>query len=1082
MLTPIRSAMITEPQKNKSRSIPVRMVMLPLFPSRADTDRGIPWYLVVPGWLSALFVACVMSGRILAGPLEVLGADPLGWLGLRSSDATNRVQTLQVSGDLTTWKEAAVFHGGSFEFRDPVAPTQTVRFYRVASRLKTSADDGRNQLQAVDDPFLVRPMGGLFENPIHWAKFAILREDATRVWFQDSQRYPFHHDYARLRLKTFLGMSRTEFDLRTLYPTNHLAVLGAVLIPGDGRPEYGIQIVGQQPWPLEEVLHWLRLVRSAVRAPVGTQAWYLPTPEQATAAESDREAFATAGFPIGSMERWLSQDAVYSEGWAVGRLTWVPAAEIPAARASGRLRSTDILLTDRVPAELPPVAGILTQSPSTPNSHVALLAQGDGIPFVWFADAAERERLRGLAGREIALRTQRGFGATATVLDLGSGLTGTVREELLALKQPRPIAYVPRQTLGSITNLAPLSPADVRWVGGKAAHYGLLRVAVPSNSQPAIALTFDLWDQFLSQVLPSGRTLRAEIDAQLAGLDRNPEIAVLAPRLESIRRTITRDARFSPAQQSAILGALANAGFDPRRKVRFRSSTNVEDGDEFTGAGLYDSFSGCPTDDLDADATGPCGCDSTEPEERGVFRAIQRVYASFYNDNAFLERWRRGVVESEVGMALLVHHSFPDEIEMANGVATVTWDASFGSVSFDGKLVSQAGAESVTNPDGATRPEVVDFYQSWGSLSLAQRQSSSRLPLGAYVMPWEGDYRRLVGLLEAVAKEYARRNPTRKRFALDFEYKRVQPGRLELKQVRPLPLADAPAPPVTTFLMPTDETLVVEEGEYSSVFAKHRLKCQLRLVTEARRLTAAGLSTPPFTTVAWDASHLGAGWILTNAITTWPGFAHALSGDQTRDAWVAGSGGQRRTLGLVIDWKRSATPPDSAWVTLLDGSLRLEAAYEIPQPELTWEGPGTVTNETVWLVPLRLPGPGTLPQSRTLSRTGGLRVETRFLWPPEPRGPTAGYTAPNLGFIETRIIGLTRDPLVLRSGASQTYSPGHHNFTETFLFDPALDPGVSAAQRAELEAAGIRQLVAESGFFEGNLFWVVGPEGKLRKL
>ncbi len=1047
-------------------------------PGAADRE---PCSAVLRCWSAGLLFACLMSVRLLAGPLEVIGNDPLGWLGLRSADATNRVQTLQVSSDLTAWKEAALFHGGNFEFRDSTAPTQTVRFYRVVSRPKTSADDGRNQLQAFEDPFLVRPMTGLLENPIHWAKFAILREDPTRVWFQDSQRYPFHYDYARVRLKPFLGMSRTDFDLRTLQTSNNLAVLGAVLVPGDGRPEYGIQVVGQQPWPRDEVLHCLRLVRAAVRAPVGTQAWYLPTPEQATAAESDREAFAAAGFPIGSVERWLSQDAIYSEGWAVGRLTWVPSAEIPAARMSGRLRSSDILLTDRVPAELPPLAGILTLSPSTPNSHVALLAQGDGIPFVWFADAAQRERLLGLAGRDIALRTQRGFGATATVVDLGSGLTGTLREELLALKQPHPINYLPWQTLGSITNLAPLSPADVRWVGGKAAHYGLLRVAVPSNSQPAIALTFDLWDQFLSQVLTSGRTLRAEINAQLSGLDRNPEIAVLAPRLESIRRTITRDARFSPVQQSAILGALANAGFDPRRKVRFRSSTNVEDGDEFTGAGLYDSFSGCPSDDLDADANGPCGCDSSEPEERGVFRAIQRVYASFYNDNAFLERWRRGVLESEVGMALLVHHSFPDEIEMANGVATVTWDASFGSVSFDGKLVSQLGAESVTNPDGATRPEVVDFYQSWGSLALARRQSSSRLPLGAYVMPWEGDYRRLVGLLEAVAKEYSRRNPTRKRFALDFEYKRVQPGRLELKQVRPLPLADAATPATTTFLMPTDETLVVEEGEYSSVFAKHRLKCRLRLMTEARRLTAAGLATPPFAAASWDASHLGAGWILTNALAAWPGFAHSLSGDQTREAWVAGSGSQRRTIGLVIDWRRSAAPPDSAWVTLLDGSLRLEAAYAMPQPELTWEGPSTVTNETVRLVPLRPLDSGTLPQSRTLSRAGGLRVETWFLWPPEPRGPTAGYTAPNLGFIETRITGLTREPLVLRSGFAQTYSPGHHNFSETFLFEPALDPEVSAAQRAELEAGGIRQLVAERGFFEGHLFWVVGPEGKLRK-
>jgi len=1054
----------------------------PTSPTRSHSFGVACSWTVVASGPSFLLGLWLILGTAWAGPLEVLGPDEMGWLRLRSSDATHRVQTLEASDDLRTWSEAGVFHGGAFEFSDPAAPSQTARFYRVTTRPMTSGDDGRNQLQAGDDPFLVRPTSGLFETPIHWAKFTVLREDPTRVWFQDSQRYPFHHDYARLRLKPFLGMARADFDQRTLHPSNHLAILGAVLVPGDGRPEYGIQIVGLKPWPRDEVLQWLRLVRAAVRAPVGTQAWYLPTPEQSAAAEADRDAFSAAGFPVGSVERWLSQDAVYSEGWAVGRLAWVPSAEIPAARADGRLRSTDILLTDRVPAELPSLAGILTLNPSTPNSHVALLAQGDGIPFVWFADAAERERLRGLAGREVALRTQRGFGATATVLDLGSGLTGTVRDELLALKQPRPIAYVPRQPLGSITNRTALSPSDVRWVGGKAAHYGLLRVAVPSNSQPAIALTFDLWEQFLSQTLPSGRTLQAEIESRLAGLDRNPEIAGLAPRLEAIRGMITREARFSTAQQTAILGALADAGFDPRRKLRFRSSTNVEDGEEFTGAGLYDSFSGCLTDDLDADASGPCGCDPTEPEERGVFRAIQRVYASFYNDNAFLERWRRGVVESEVGMALLVHHSFPDEIEMANGVATLTWDASFGSVSFDGKLVSQLGAESVTNPDGATRPEVVDFYQSWGSMALALRQSSSRVPVGGQVMPWEGDYRRLVGLLESVAKEYARRNPSRKRFALDFEYKRVQPGRLELKQVRPLPLADAPAPPVTTFLMPTDETLVVQEGEFSSVFAKHRLKCRLRLLTEARRLTAAGLATPPFTAATWDASHLGTGWILTNALTGWPGFVHTVTGDQTRDAWVVGSGDQRRTLGLMVDWRRSATPPDSAWVTLLDGWLRLEATYATPQPELTWEGPGTVTQETVLLVPLRPPGPGVLPQTRKFTHPGGLGIETRFLWPPEPRGPTAGYTAPNVGFVETRVTGLTREPLVLRSAAAQTYSPGHHNFTETFLFEPALDPGTSPAQVAELEAAGIRQLVIDDGFLDGPVFWVVGPGGKLRRL
>lgn len=1019
--------------------------------------------------------------HLVAGPLEVLPPDAQGWFRLRSTESTQQVQTIQVSVDLRSWREAALFHGGEILFSDAATPADTQRFYRMTRRAKTSADDGRNQLAVADDPFLVTAAGNPFDTPVLWAKFTLLRSAPSRVWFQDSIRYPFHFDHARLRLEPFAGMARTEFDRRTLHTNDNLAILGAVLVPGDGRPEYGIQFVGQDPWDMQEVVSWLRFVRAAVRASVGTQAWYLPAPEQVAAAEAHRALFEQAGFPVGSIDRWVTRDAVYSEGWAVGRLTWVPATEIPAALASGRLLSTDILLTDRVPAELPPLAGILSLLPSTPNSHVALLAQGEGIPFVWFADPTERERLRSLAGREVALRTQRSFNASATVLDLGAGLSGGVREELLSLKRPRPIAVTPKATKGSIVHPEPLAPSSLRWVGGKAAHYGLLRQAVPANAQPAIALTFDLWDRFLAQTLPNGRTLQAEIQFQLGGLGPDPGIAVLRPRLEALRKAFTLEARFGPSERTAVLEALAAAGFSPSRKLRFRSSTNVEDGEEFTGAGLYDSYSGCPADDLDADAAGPCGCDPGEPDERGVFRAIQKVYASFYNENAFLERWRRGVNESEVGMAVLVHPSFPDEIEMANGVATLTWESIGGSVSLNGKLVSQAGAESITNPDSAARPEIVDFYQSWGSMAVALRQSSSRVPLGGYVMPWEADYRRLVGLLDAVARQYAKLNPGKSRFALDFEYKRVQPGRLELKQVRPLPLGDAGSKPLTSFLMPTEELLVVEEGEFSSVFAKHRLKCRMRLATEARRLTAEGLASPPFRSAAWDASHRGPEWILTNSFSQWPGFRHSLAGDETRDSWTAGSGTQRRRLDLVVRWPRSVTPPTAAWVTLLDGSVTLEATHEAPQPELTWEGPGTVLTESVRMVPWRPVTPECLPQRRLLTRVGGVAVETRFYWPPEPTGPTAGYTAPNLGFVETVLRGITREPLVLRGAGSQTYSPGHHNFTETFLFEPALDPAVPARQLQELEDLGIRQMIAETGFFEGVQWWVVGTDGKLRR-
>jgi len=41
----------------------------------------------------------------------------------------------------------------------------------------------------------------------------------------------------------------------------------------------------------------------------------------------------------------------------------------------------------------------------------------------------------------------------------------------------------------------------------------------------------------------------------------------------------------------------------------------------------------------------PSQCDPSENNECGVFRAIKRVYASFYNDNAFIERLRHGIDE-----------------------------------------------------------------------------------------------------------------------------------------------------------------------------------------------------------------------------------------------------------------------------------------------------------------------------------------------------------------------------------------------------------------------------------------------------
>jgi hypothetical protein len=153
-----------------------------------------------------------------------------------------------------------------------------------------------------------------------------------------------------------------------------------------------------------------------------------------------------------------------------------------------------------------------------------------------------------------------------------------------------------------------------------------------------MAFTFDLWNDYLDQTIDGGPTLRDRIGTLLAPFPDYPpaDFAALFDALDEARDLIDDVADFTPAQRTAIIEALPR--FDPLRPIRFRSSTNVEDSDVFTGAGLYESESGCLADDVDGDDVGPSLCDATRDSERGVFRALRKVFQSFYNDNAFLER------------------------------------------------------------------------------------------------------------------------------------------------------------------------------------------------------------------------------------------------------------------------------------------------------------------------------------------------------------------------------------------------------------------------------------------------------------
>ena len=1033
-------------------------------------------------WYTAGLVALwLMSHWLLAVDLVVDRPDAQGWLRLSSEGQTDRVQTLQRSVDLRTWTDIALLQDGPWKFPDTTAGlTMDPAFYRVQLRLRQAGDDAKNAVKTPEDRFANEPVQYWeSERSVRWIKFAILRDAPDRVYYQNSEKYAFHYDFGKLWLPGMEGVTREMFDQWTLYRENQKAVLGALVLPPDPvRNEYGIQLVGLDAYSREEVLDYLERVRASVWADPGVRVLYMPTHEQKAVADAHGSWFQERGFEVGTLERWTSADICYSAGWALGRLVYVPVNEIEDAYADGRLGPMDILLTDYVPVEIPFVSGIITLNPATPNSHVAILARSYGVPFGWPADPAVQQFIQGLAGREILLRLDT-WGCRVMAADADGAFSAELREAILDLKRPAPLAIQPVEYMGkySVDTLG-LGPDDVRYVGGKAANFGTLRRALPENSQEAIALTFDLWRDFMDQTLPGGMTLREAIHARLEPLSYPPNFGQVREDLEWIRQQIRSVAEFSPAQQAAILELLQDSGLPTDRRLRFRSSTNVEDTEHFTGAGLYSSYSGCVQDDLNP-GTGPSYCNPDRPTRQGVFRAIQRVYASFYNDNAFFERLRYQVDESQVGMAVLVHESFPDPDELANGVATLNWSRGFGGNAHSNwDMVTQLGAESVTNPVTTARPEIVRGWSFGQSIGGERVQSSGLVPLGASIMEWDAEYLEFARLFHLVADEHANMHTGRNNFILDLEYKKSASRGLQIKQVREIPRPKQ-SEPIVPYLLNEPILLSVLEGEYGDIFALHRLKSDWQLATRSLHMIPEGVTESLFQDMAVRFLHEITPQELADGPSTWPGAGFERTEQATLDRFIVSAGDTEFRLHLETWLPGTVSGQQSPVLTTRDLTFFLIAKYGAPQLGFNF-GEWTQSQEdTVPLVVAQSITETSLRQERSLAAANGLLVETTFYWPEPPRGISAGYTAPNIGFVSTRIEGLTTEPILLTARAAQTYHPHHHNFAEEFLFEPVLDPNLTSGQRAELDALEIRQLLLLWDMNEVQAY-VVAENGTVR--
>lgn len=121
--------------------------------------------------------------------------------------------------------------------------------------------------------------------------------------------------------------------------------------------------------------------------------------------------------------------------------------------------------------------------------------------------------------------------------------------------------------------------------------------------------------------------------------------------------------------------------------MRLRSSTNSEDMQQFSGAGLYDSEA----------------YDPSKPKKT-IQKALQLVWSSVWNLRAFDERELFKINHLDVSMAILVSPAFPAEVANGVGISRNMIDPSLGPGVY---LNIQQGSEAVTNPNPDITPDQI---------------------------------------------------------------------------------------------------------------------------------------------------------------------------------------------------------------------------------------------------------------------------------------------------------------------------------------------------------------------------------------
>lgn len=638
--------------------------------------------------------------------------------------------------------------------------------------------------------------------------------------FQNSRRFPFHAQFLRRVFPAYSDLSFDTYVDFVLRNATRRAWGGAlewrarVTHPLSGQAGIYIYYAYQEREP-DENLTVAQIVeldrRLKACAPLTASALvFVPSViEQENHIRPLVAELNAAGVAVRFPAELIERDyEAYSQGESYGYLHVVPAGTAVPEDYGSR----DVLVVQAAPPDITTLAGMISTLPQSSLSHANLRLRERGLPNVLLASAYTDARVRNLEDQLVHVV------ATASELTLEAA---TLSEAQAYWDAHRPMVgpVVSDLSVTALEGMDTLTHADAIAYGAKAANLGELHAVLPAaNRVEGFGIPFSAYRDFIVH-----NALDTRITALLADPQVGTDRAYRANALDDLRKDI-RNGAFQPGFFAALQARLREV-FGPGADttfIRFRSSTNAEDLDEFSGAGLYDSKTGCLADDLDADTVGPSRCLSTEhrawleaeltrrqaeqlahPErwwladiiadiegdlsdEKTVADAVRKVWRSLWNLRAFDEREYYGIPHTDVYMGIAVQPTFV--LERMESVAITHLRPDAGDPLY--RVVSQLGEVGIVRPiDPGAVPETLTFRRGQsgpGEVHDVRVVVPSSLSPGAARLYSEAQLATLAGLLFSVHDHFAAHvYPTLTGLRLDVEIEVTSDGRIVLKQARP---------------------------------------------------------------------------------------------------------------------------------------------------------------------------------------------------------------------------------------------------------------------------------------------------------